>query len=114
MKGHKIFNAIFFFIRLCVSCFFLFISIKKVLEINKLQGDIEKFDVFPVSWSIPFSYLGVACEIIIALGLLWRKTYAGAAMLGCLMTSMFIALFAQGWAREIGRASCRERVYVLV
>lgn len=100
VKG-RLLQVIFWVLRLSVSGFFLVIASKKLLAINKLQADIEKFDLFPVSWAIPLAYLGLACEFVVALGLLWRKTYAGAALIGSGMTAMFVTLFTQGWIRGL-------------
>ena len=97
----KLISIFFWILRICMSGFFLVISIKKIYDLEKLQSDIEKFQIFPDSWAVPFSYLGVSCEIVIALGLLWSRVYSGAALLGALMTGMFTMLFLQGWVRDL-------------
>lgn len=43
----------------------------------------------------------MSCEIVVGLGLLFRRTCAGAALLGSALTFTFVALFVQGWARGL-------------
>ncbi|WP_369335488.1 MauE/DoxX family redox-associated membrane protein, partial [Akkermansia muciniphila] len=43
----------------------------------------------------------MACEIAVGRGLLFRRTCAGAALLGSALTFAFVAFFVQGWARGL-------------
>lgn len=74
---------------------------RKLLHLDQLQETIDRFSIFPEAWGHPLACLGVSCEIAVGLGLLFRRTCAGAALLGSALTFAFVALFVQGWARGL-------------
>jgi Methylamine utilisation protein MauE. len=90
-----------FLLRVGMGGFFLFVAGRKLLHLDQLQATIDRFSIFPEAWGHPLASLGVACEIVVGLGLLFRRTCAGAALLGSALTFTFVALFVQGWIRGL-------------
>ena len=94
MLREKIIRFCLLLLRLGMGGFFLFVAVRKLLHLDQLQETIDRFSIFPEAWGHPLACLGVSCEIAVGLGLLFRRTCAGAAF-------AFVALFVQGWARGL-------------
>ena len=94
MLREKIVRTCMFLLRVGMGGFFLFVAGRKLLHLDQLQATIDRFSIFPEAWGHPLASLGVACEIVVGLGLLFRRTCAGAALLGSALTFTFVALFA--------------------
>lgn len=101
MIREKIVRFCILFLRLGMGGFFLFVAGRKLLHLDQLQMTIDHFAIFPEAWSHPLACLGVACEIVVGVGLLIRKICSGAALLGSVLTFTFVALFIQGWIRGL-------------
>ena len=97
MLKEKIVRFCLLLLRLGMGGFFLFVAARKLLHLDQLQETIDRFAIFPEAWGHPLACLGVSCEIAVGLGLLFRRTCAGAALLGSALTFTFVALFVQGW-----------------
>lgn len=101
MLREKIIHFCLLLLRLGMGSFFLFVAGRKLLHLDQLQATIDRFAIFPEAWGHPLACLGVACEIVVGFGLLFRRTCAGAALLGSALTFTFVALFVQGWIRGL-------------
>lgn len=101
MLREKIIRIFLLLLRLGMGGFFLFVAWSKLFHLDQLQATIDRFAIFPEAWGHPLACLGVACEMVVGLGLLFRRTCAGAALLGSALTFTFVALFVQGWIRGL-------------
>ncbi len=101
MLKEKIVRFCLLLLRLGMGGFFLFVAARKLLHLDQLQETIDRFAIFPEAWGHPLACLGVSCEIAVGLGLLFRRTCAGAALLGSALTFTFVAWFVQSWARGL-------------
>lgn len=101
MLREKIVRICLLLLRLGMGGFFLFVAGRKLFHLDQLQATIDRFAIFPEAWGHPLACLGVACEIVVGLGLLFRRTCASAALLGSALTFTFVALFVQGWIRGL-------------
>lgn len=101
MLREKIVRTLLWLLRVGMGVFFLYVAIRKMLELDKLQETIERFALFPEAWSYPLACLGIACEVVVGIGLLIKRLSAGAALIGAGLTLMFVLLFVQGWARGL-------------
>ncbi|MDO4411402.1 MAG: hypothetical protein Q4C05_09020 [Akkermansia sp.] len=101
MFREKFVRAVFFALRWGVGGFFLYTASMKLLYVNRLQTTIESFYIVPESWSHPLACLGIACEIIVGIGLMIPRLCAGAALLGSVLTATFVGLFVQAWVRGL-------------
>ncbi|MFR1411695.1 MAG: MauE/DoxX family redox-associated membrane protein [Akkermansia sp.] len=81
MLREKIVRICMFLLRVGMGGFFLFVAGRKLLHLDQLQATIDRFSIFPEAWGHPLASLGVACEIVVGLGLLFRRTCV-AALLG--------------------------------
>lgn len=82
MLREKIVRFCLLLLRLGMGGFFLFVAVRKLLHLDQLQETIDRFAIFPEAWGHPLACLGVSCEIVVGLGLLFRRTCAGAAAAG--------------------------------
>ena len=80
MLREKIVRFCLLLLRLGMGGFFLFVAVRKLLHLDQLQETIDRFAIFPEAWGHPLACLGVSCEIVVGLGLLFRRTCAGAAL----------------------------------
>ncbi len=94
----------FLLLRWGMGLFFLAVAGGKLLHLDVLQATIDRFAVFPPAWSHPMACLGLSCELVTGLFLLFRRTCAGAAVLGSVLTFSFVAFYVQGWARGLSLA----------
>lgn len=101
MLRERIVRICLLLLRLGMGGFFLFVAGRKLFHLDQLQATIDRFAIFPEAWGHPLACLGVACEMVVGLGLLFRRTCAGAALLGSALTFTFVALFVQGWIRGL-------------
>lgn len=101
MLREKIVRVCLLLLRLGMGGFFLFVAGRKLFHLDQLQATIDRFAIFPEAWGHPLACLGVACEMVVGLGLLFRRTSAGAALLGSALTFTFVTLFVQGWIRGL-------------
>ncbi len=97
----KTLSCIFLLLRWGMGIFFLVVAGRKILHLDVLQATIDRFAVFPPEWSHPMACLGLACELVVGLGLLIRRICAGAALLGSALTFSFVAFYVQGWIRGL-------------
>mgnify|MGYP007086261180 CR=1 FL=1 len=86
MLREKIIRFCLLLLRLGMGGFFLFVAVRKLLHLDQLQETIDRFSIFPEAWGHPLACLGVSCEIAVGMGLLFRRTCAGAALLGSALT----------------------------
>lgn len=82
MLREKIIRFCLLLLRLGMGGFFLFVAGRKLFHLDQLQATIDRFAIFPEAWGHPLACLGVACEIVVGLGLLFRRTCAGARAAG--------------------------------
>ena len=86
MLREKIIRFCLLLLRLGMGGFFLLVAGRKLFHLDQRQATIDRFAMFPEAWGHPLACLGVACEIVVGLGLLFRRTCAGAALLGSALT----------------------------
>lgn len=116
MERSKTINTMMLVLRVGIGAFFLLEGLLKVavlagwglvlrmmgiVHVNAMEADLVRFDVLP-SWAdYPVAGIGLAMEIVVGACLLFRWMYRGAAWLGVLMTSVYVILLSQAWARGL-------------
>ena len=100
MLREKIIRFCLLLLRLGMGAFF-FLLRAQAASSGPASGDDRPFFHFPGGLGASLACLGVSCEIAVGMGLLFRRTGAGAALLGSALTFAFVALFVQGWARGL-------------
>ena len=93
MLREKIVRFCLLLLRLGMGGFFLFVAVRKLLHLDQLQETIDRFAIFPEAWGHPLACLGVSCEIVVGLGLLFRRTCAGAGQKGSTQTIKIVGVF---------------------
>lgn len=94
-------HIVFSLLRILLGLFMLWTGIAKIRALNSFIDDVARFDVFPVSWEPWIAYLGISCEIVVGVCLIFKKFYLAAVCLACAMFSVFVTLFVQAWARGL-------------
>lgn len=84
-----------------LGIFFIVIGLMKLFQLDLLRADIVRFQLFPDGWEWAIAPLGVACELVVGICLLFRKMYTAAAIIGSLMCFLFVTIFVQGWIRGL-------------
>ncbi len=98
---YRSYQLVLTILRVGIGLFFLIVGVKKSLSVDRLEADIIRFDIVPVGWEWLLACLGIAVEIVIGVCFLFRKMYAGASLLGLMLTGCFVGIFVQGWIRGL-------------
>lgn len=90
-----------FLLRIGMGIFFLATGLLKISGLDETAEFLTRSHLLPEFFSMPLACTGVAMEIIVGFCLLFRAAYRGAALWGCIMTGVFLALYIQAWARGL-------------
>lgn len=106
MTGHntrkpRLLLVLTFLLRVGMGIFFLVTGLLKINGLDETAEFLTRSRLLPELCSMPLACIGVAMEIIVGVCLLLRMAYRGAALWGCLMTGVFLLLYAQAWARGL-------------
>ena len=106
MTGHnarkpRLLLLLTFLLRVGIGLFFMVTGLLKISSLNETADFLTRSSIFPECFSMPLACIGVAMELIVGICLLFRLAYRGAALWGCLMTSVFILLYTQAWIRGL-------------
>lgn len=84
-----------------LGLFFLYTGILKVPDLAETAQFMTRSDILPEWMSMPLACTGVAMELVVGFCLLFKKAYLGATLWAAVMTSVFLGLYAQAWARGL-------------
>ena len=101
MYRDKFINIFFWILRVGTGVFFLTVGGMKAMHLDRLEADIDRFDIVPHDWAWLMACLGIAVELIVGGCLLFKRMYMGATALGVALTGGFVAIFVQGWIRGL-------------
>lgn len=88
-------------LRVGMGAFFLLTGIPKIADLGETADFLTRSRIFPTWCSMPIACTGVAMELVVAVCLLFRLAYRGAAAWTTIMTSVFLLLYIQAWARGL-------------
>lgn len=106
MTGHdtrkpRLLLALTFLLRVGMGIFFLATGLLKIGSLDETADFLTRSRLLPAFFSMPLACTGVAMELVVGGCLLLRAAYRGATLWGCVMTSVFLLLYAQAWARGL-------------
>ena len=90
-----------FLLRVGMGLFFLITGLLKISSLDETAEFLTRSRILPALLSMPLACTGVAMELVVGACLLARAAYRGAALWGCIMTSVFLVLYIQAWARGL-------------
>ena len=90
-----------FLLRVGMGVFFLCTGLLKISGLDETAQVLTRSRLLPELFSMPLACTGVAMELVVGACLLLRAAYRGAALWGCVMTGVFLLLYAQAWARGL-------------
>ena len=90
-----------FLLRVGMGAFFLTTGLLKIHGLDETAQFLTRSRLLPEIFSMPLACTGVAMELVVGACLLLRAAYRGAALWGCVMTGVFLLLYAQAWARGL-------------
>ncbi len=88
-------------LRVGLGVFFLVTGILKIADLGETAEFLTRSDILPAWCSMPLACTGVAMELVVAVCLIFRRAYRGAAAWMVVMTSVFLLLYVQAWARGL-------------
>ncbi len=89
-------------LRLGLGLFFLVTGVQKIGDLGETAQFLLRSRLLLPEWAcMPIACIGVAMELVVAVCLLCRVMYRGAAVWGVVMTSVYLFLYAQAWARGL-------------
>lgn len=94
-------NLFLALLRIGLGGFFLVTGILKVSSLGETADFLTHSRLLPEFFSMPLACIGVAMELVVAVCLLIRRYYRGAAAWGLVMTGVFLFLYAQAWIRGL-------------
>ena len=90
-----------FLLRVGLGIFFTSTALLKVAHLDVTAEFLTRSRLLPEMFSLPLACIGVAMELLVGICLLFRLSYRGATLWGCVMTAVFALLYAQAWARGL-------------
>lgn len=105
MRNSRIINILLGLLRIGLGVFFLITGVLKIGELGETAEFLTRSDLLPAWCSMPLGCIGVAMELVVGACLVFRLAYRGAAAWGVVMSSVFLFLYAQAWARGL-QLSC--------
>ncbi len=91
-----------FLLRCGMGLFFLVTGVQKIGDLGETAQFLLRSRLLLPEWAcMPIACIGVAMELVVAACLLTRLLYRGAAVWGVVMTSVYLFLYAQAWARGL-------------
>lgn len=76
-------------------------GVLKVGDLAETAEFLTRSRLLPEFFSMPLACIGVAMELVVAVCLIIRRSYRGAALWGTVMCSVFLLLYMQAWARGL-------------
>ncbi len=101
MRNSRAIDILLNLLRVGLGLFFLVTGILKIGDLGQTADFLTRSDLLPEFFSMPLTCIGVAMELVIAVCLVFRLSYRGAAVWGVVMTGVFLFLYAQAWARGL-------------
>lgn len=101
MRKFSYINLFLALLRIGLGGFFLVTGILKVGGLGETADFMTRSRLLPEFFSMPLVCIGVAMELVVAVCLIVRRYYRGAAAWGVVMTSVYLFLYAQAWARGL-------------
>lgn len=101
MQKSSILNLMLHLVRICLGLFFLYTSVAKIPDLPNTALFLTRSLIFPESFSMPLACIGVAMEFVVGFCFLFRARYFAASLWSLVMTTTFIILFSQAWARGL-------------
>ena len=101
MRNSRAIDILLNLLRVGLGIFFLVTGVLKIGELGQTAEFLTRSDVLPEFFSLPLASLGIAMELVVAVCMIFRLSYRGATLWGVVMTGVFLALYAQAWARGL-------------
>ncbi len=101
MRNSRTIDILLTLLRIGLGVFFLITGILKIGDLGQTAEFLTRSDLLPEFFSMPLACTGIAMELVVAVCLVFRLSYRGAAVWGIVMTSVFLLLYAQAWARGL-------------
>ncbi len=101
MRNSRTIDILLNLLRVGLGVFFLVTGLLKIGELGQTAEFLTRSDLLPEFFSMPLACLGIAMELVVAVCLVFRLSYRGAAMWGVVMTGVFLLLYIQAWARGL-------------
>lgn len=101
MRNSRTIDILLTLLRIGLGVFFLITGILKIGDLGQTAEFLTRSDLLPEFFSMPLACTGIAMELVVAVCLVFRLSYRGAAVWGGVMTSVFLFLYAQAWARGL-------------
>lgn len=87
--------------RMGLGLFFLYTAVMKLGDMTTTASFLTRSDLLPELFSMPLAALGLAMEFLVGLAFLFKFSFRAAATWSVVMTSCYLALFLQAWARGL-------------
>ncbi len=100
-KGVSFNSFLLALLRIGMGLFFLYTAVMKVGDLGETAQFLTRSRLLPEAFSMPLACLGLSMEFVVGICLLLRFRYKGASLWGVVMTSVFLVLYAQAWARGL-------------
>lgn len=101
MRNGRAIDYMLNLLRIGLGVFFLVAGILKIGDLGQTADFLTRSDLLPEFFSMPLACTGVAMELVVAVCLIFRLSYRGAAAWGSVMTGVFLLLYVQAWARGL-------------
>ncbi|MBR5522415.1 MAG: DoxX family protein [Akkermansia sp.] len=101
MRNIRSITSMLTLLRVGLGAFFLVTGIPKIADLGETAEFLTRSDILPAWCSMPLACTGVAMELVVAVCLLFRLAYRGAAAWAAIMSSVFLLLYVQAWARGL-------------
>ena len=101
MRNSRSIDILLNLLRLGMGVFFLVTGVLKIGDLGQTADFLTRSDLLPEFFSMPLACVGVAMELVVAVCLILRCSYRGAAVWGLVMTGVFLLLYVQAWARGL-------------
>lgn len=101
MRNSRAIDVMLNLLRVGMSVFFLVTGVLKIGDLGQTADFLTRSDLLPEFFSMPLACIGIAMELVVAVCLLLRLSYCGAALWGVVMTGVFLLLYVQAWARGL-------------
>ncbi|MBQ7024477.1 MAG: DoxX family membrane protein [Akkermansia sp.] len=101
MRNSRSTDVLLSLLRIGLGVFFLVTGVLKIGELGETADFLTRSELLPEFFSMPLACIGIAMELVVAVCLVFRMSYRGAAIWGSVMTGVFLVLYAQAWARGL-------------
>lgn len=101
MRNIRSITSMLTLLRVGLGGFFLVTGIPKIADLGETAEFLTRSDILPAWCSMPLACTGVAMELVVAVCLLFRLAYRGAAAWMAIMSSVFLLLYVQAWVRGL-------------